>query len=181
MAYDRELVGELNRRVNDARRQKVLAWFRIAAAFDESRRQADQQRASRGEPRQALDIGSLEHWRPTTGRLTQPYHPGHGGIDLGVPVGTPVVAAAAGVVTFAGTQSGYGTHVEVRHGDGAVTTYSHLSAIEVAVGEPVRAGQEIADSGNTGRSTGPHLHFELRPGEGRTADPIAWLRSHGAW
>jgi murein DD-endopeptidase MepM/ murein hydrolase activator NlpD len=94
-----------------------------------------------------------------------------------------VVAAADGVVTFAGEQSGYGTHVEVRHPDGIVTTYSHLSGFGVAVGQPVRAGQQIAASGNTGHSTGPHLHFEVRlPGTGgAVTDPIAWLKTHGAW
>ena len=107
--------------------------------------------------------------------------PGTTGIDIGVPLGTPVLAATDGVVTFAGQQSGYGNHIEVRHPDGVVTTYSHLSRIDVAVGEPVKAGQQIAASGNTGHSTGPHLHFEVRPSEGTFTDPIAWLKAHGAW
>jgi murein DD-endopeptidase MepM/ murein hydrolase activator NlpD len=183
MAYDRPSVAALKQIEVENHRVKVLGWYRVAAQLDASRRRADQQRASRGEPRQALPGAATTgaYWRPTTGTLTQPFHPGHDGIDIGVPIGTPVVAAADGVVSFAGEQSGYGTHVEVRHPDGTVTTYSHLSKIDVAVNERVVAGERIADSGNTGHSTGPHLHFEVHPTEGTKTDPLAWLRAHGAW
>jgi murein DD-endopeptidase MepM/ murein hydrolase activator NlpD len=166
----------------DAQLARVDAWYRAAAALDNSRRRADQQRASRGEPRQALSgPEAARYWRPTTGTLTQTFHPGHDGIDIGVPLGTPVLAAADGVVTFAGEESGYGTHLEVRHADGTITTYSHLSKIDVVVGQAVRAGQQIAESGNTGHSTGPHLHFEVHPTPDTLTDPLAWLKAHGAW
>jgi murein DD-endopeptidase MepM/ murein hydrolase activator NlpD len=183
MAYDRQALADLQRESGQDRRAQMLSWYGAVSKHQDKLRRADQQRASRGEPRQVLqgDLAGDQYWRPTTGTLTQPYHPGHGGIDIGVPEGTPVVAATDGVVTFAGQQSGYGTHVEIRHADGVLTTYSHLSAISVAVGQPVKTGQPIAASGNTGHSTGPHLHFEVRPGEGTTIDPIAWLGSHGAW
>lgn len=183
MAYDRADVIALHGRLAAAQRAKTLDWHRGVSAFEDTRRSADRRRASRGEPRQALTVPmtSGQYWRPTTGPLTQTFHPGHDGIDIGVPVGTPVVAAADGVVTFAGEQSGYGTHVEVRHADGTVTTYSHLSEVDTIVGQKVRAGQQIAQSGNSGHSTGPHLHFEVHPTEGTLTDPIAWLRAHGAW
>jgi murein DD-endopeptidase MepM/ murein hydrolase activator NlpD len=183
MAYDRDAVSDLQRRSGEDHRALMVAWYGALNKHLNELRRADQQRASRGEPRQALfgAVDGNQYWRPTTGTLTQPYHPGHGGIDIGVPEGTPVVAATEGVVTFAGQQSGYGNHIEVRHADGVITTYSHLASVDVAVGERVKTGQRIAGSGNTGHSTGPHLHFEVRPSEGATTDPIAWLGAHGAW
>jgi murein DD-endopeptidase MepM/ murein hydrolase activator NlpD len=96
----------------------------------------------------------------------------HAGTDLRLAYGRDVRAAAAGVVTFAGEQGGYGTSVTVRHSDGLETRYAHLSAMDVQVGDTVSAGQVIARSGNTGRTTGPHLHFEVRQ-HGRPVDPDA--------
>ncbi len=85
----------------------------------------------------------------------------HNGIDIAVPEGTPVKPAAPGVVTFSGCRSGYGNMVIVAHDDGTVTVYAHNSANLVREGEVVAAGSTIALSGSTGRSTGPHLHFEM--------------------
>jgi murein DD-endopeptidase MepM/ murein hydrolase activator NlpD len=183
MAYDRADVLALQIKRGDAQRDKMTAWYQAVDAYQGTRSRADRQRASRGEPRQALGdrVASGQYWRPTTGTLTQPFHPGHDGIDIGVPQGTAVVAAADGIVTFAGEESGYGTHVEVLHAGGVVTTYSHLSHIDVTVGQKVKAGQMIAHSGNTGHSTGPHLHFEVHPTKDTLTDPIAWLKAHGAW
>lgn len=183
MAYDRAPVVALQNRLNDAQRANMATRWQAFHAHQNSVAGADEQRASRGEPRQAVGdrIDAGQYWRPTTGHLTQVFHPGHDGIDIGVPLGTAVVAAADGIVTFTGQQSGYGTHVEVQHADGVVTTYSHLSKIDVVVGQKVKAGQQIAESGNTGHSTGPHLHFEVHPTPGTLTDPIAWLKAHGAW
>lgn len=103
----------------------------------------------------------------------------HAGIDLGVPVGTPVRAARAGKVIYAGPSSGYGLRVDLDHGGGVVTRYAHLSRIDVPLGRDVAAGSTFALSGNTGHSTGPHLHFELRLG-GRAVDPSPYLASAGA-
>lgn len=87
----------------------------------------------------------------------------HKGIDFGVPVGTSIKAAAAGTVTYAGWNSGgYGYLVIISHGNGVQTYYGHCSSIITHVGAQVNAGDLIAKSGNTGRSTGPHLHFEIR-------------------
>ena len=86
----------------------------------------------------------------------------HAGMDIDGERGDLVVAPAKGVVTKAGWQGGYGNMVEVDHGNGLISRYGHLSKINVEVGEPVQRGQLMAFVGSTGRSTGPHLHYELR-------------------
>lgn len=85
----------------------------------------------------------------------------HRGIDFEARVGDPVLAVADGVVSFAGVRSGYGNVIEVDHGNGYVTRYAHNSRLEKQVGDLVRAGQEIAKAGSSGRSTGAHVHFEV--------------------
>ena len=85
----------------------------------------------------------------------------HNGVDIAVPAGTPVKAIAAGRVVQSGPHGGYGNLVSIEHGDGSLSMYGHNSELEVRVGDQVAAGQTIALSGSTGRSTGPHLHFEL--------------------
>jgi murein DD-endopeptidase MepM/ murein hydrolase activator NlpD len=97
-------------------------------------------------------------------------HRFHAGLDLRAAYGQDVRAATEGVVTFAGEQAGYGLVVVVSHGSGLETRYAHLSSAEVAQGERVRAGDVIARSGNSGRTTGPHLHFEVRH-HGQPVDP----------
>jgi len=100
----------------------------------------------------------------------------HKGVDIAAPVGTPVVAAAPGKVITAGwNDGGYGNLVEVQHADGSVTLYGHNSRILVKVGQTVAQGQQIADMGSTGFSTGPHSHFEVHlPGRG-AVNPVAHL------
>ncbi|GAA0926460.1 M23 family metallopeptidase [Streptomyces thermoalcalitolerans] len=102
----------------------------------------------------------------------------HTGIDFPVPYGTTVMAATDGTVR---TQwnSAYGNMMIVTAMDGTETWYCHLSSYQVPSGTTVKAGQPIAFSGNSGNSTGPHLHFEVRPAGGSPIDPLAWLRSHG--
>lgn len=95
----------------------------------------------------------------------------HEGIDYGVPVGTPVKAVAAGRVIFAGAMSGYGNYLCLLHGPALSSCYAHLSRINVAVGAAVTGGQVVARSGNTGNSTGPHLHFEIRRSATPAGDP----------
>jgi murein DD-endopeptidase MepM/ murein hydrolase activator NlpD len=94
----------------------------------------------------------------------------HSGVDLRAAYGTEVPAAAAGDVTFAGDQGGYGTMVVVRHEDGFETRYAHLSSTAVQAGDRVEAGQPLGRVGSTGRSTAPHLHFEVRR-HGQQLDP----------
>ena len=86
----------------------------------------------------------------------------HEGIDFITDVGTPVVAAAGGVVQFAGFHPQYGNMIDIDHGNDLVTRYGHLSKVLVKEGDVLQRGRRIAESGNTGRSTGPHLHFEVR-------------------
>jgi len=104
----------------------------------------------------------------------------HRGIDIAAPTGTPIMAAADGVVEFAGWNSGgFGNLVDVRHPDGSLTRYAHNSRIMVRRGQSVQQGQLIAEMGSTGRSTGPHLHFEIhRRGQG-ALNPIGFLPQGG--
>ncbi len=100
----------------------------------------------------------------------------HTGIDMRGDTGDPVRATAAGKVTIAGNNGGYGKLVEIDHGNGFATRYGHLSAIDVQVGQEVRIGQTIGKIGSTGRSTGPHLHYETRI-DGEAVDPQRFLRA----
>jgi murein DD-endopeptidase MepM/ murein hydrolase activator NlpD len=98
----------------------------------------------------------------------------HAGSDLPMPVGTPVRAFRKGVVVFVGVQRGYGNVVILSHGDDLESVYAHLSEFRVRLAQKVKAGQIIALSGNTGRTTGPHLHFEVRK-DGRPFDSARFL------
>jgi murein DD-endopeptidase MepM/ murein hydrolase activator NlpD len=114
---------------------------------------------------------------PVTGRnISQYYWYGHQAIDVALPEGRPVVASDTGVVTWAGWNVyGYGNLVVVNHCNGYETYYAHLSSIAVVPGQVVYQGGYIAASGNTGRSSGPHLHFEIRYLD-TLLDPLQWLR-----
>ena len=98
----------------------------------------------------------------------------HEGIDIAVPNGTPVVASAAGTVIVAGWTGGYGNLVVIDHGGGIATAYAHNTSVAVGSGQQVAQGQLIAYSGNTGNSTGPHVHFEVRV-NGGAVDPLGYL------
>jgi murein DD-endopeptidase MepM/ murein hydrolase activator NlpD len=118
-------------------------------------------------------------WPLAAPRLTSPFGRRwgrvHEGIDMAAPIGTPVYAAAAGVVIYSGDRvRGYGNMVVVRHNDDLVTVYAHNSVLLSHTGDVVGAGQEIARVGDTGRSTGAHLHFEVRRG-GNPQDPMPFL------
>jgi murein DD-endopeptidase MepM/ murein hydrolase activator NlpD len=99
----------------------------------------------------------------------------HGGIDIANSIGTPILAASDGVVIEAGWSGGYGRLVKLRHYDGTVTLYGHLSRTAVNVGERVMAGDQIATMGSSGDATGPHLHFEVMLGGSNRVNPVAWL------
>ncbi len=100
----------------------------------------------------------------------------HAGTDMAGPVGTPIVAPADGVVTEAGWVSGYGRLIKIRHDFGIETRYGHLSAIKVRKGQRVSRGERIGDMGNSGRSTGPHLHYEIRV-DGKPIDPMIYIKA----
>lgn len=120
---------------------------------------------------------------PTTGVWTSGfgYRWGvlHAGIDIANAIGTPILAAADGVVIAAGPEGGYGNLVKLRHADGTVTLYGHNSSVLVNVGERVMAGDQIAKMGNTGNSTGPHCHFEVHLNGTDRVDPVGWLAKRG--
>lgn len=116
---------------------------------------------------------------PLHGPITSPFGPRrlggfHTGIDIGVGVGTPYHAAASGVVTLAGWDGPYGKCIVIDHGNGVQTRYAHSSALSVHVGDRVSQGQEIGLSGNTGNTTGPHLHFEVII-NGKPVNPLNYL------
>ena len=100
----------------------------------------------------------------------------HAGTDFAAPVGTPVFATADGVVIEAGWSSGYGRLIKIQHEFGIETRFAHLNAIRVEVGQRVSRGERIGDMGNSGRSTGPHLHYEVRVG-GEPVNPMIYIRA----
>lgn len=106
---------------------------------------------------------------PFTGRLVW-----HGGIDFAGKMGTEIKAVASGVVTHAEDRNGYGQLVEINHGNGYKTRYAHCATLKVSIGDIVRKGDVIALMGSTGRSTGPHVHFEVFK-NGRSVDPATYI------
>ena len=118
---------------------------------------------------QRLSSGYGNRTDPFTGKKAF-----HGGLDFPAPSGTTVLSAGAGSVVFVGQRSGYGNVVEIGHGNGIVTRYAHLSAFLVKEGQTVNTGTPIAKVGSTGRSTGPHLHFEVRRDDS-VIDPNSFL------
>ncbi len=134
---------------------------------------------------QALASSSNTSGMPTAGRVTSCYGPRwgtmHQGIDIAAPIGTPIHVPQDGVVLQAGPASGFGQAVYVQHGDGQITLYGHVNQFFVSAGQVVRAGDHIADVGNKGQSTGPHLHFEVHRGGlyASRVNPMPWLQSHG--
>jgi murein DD-endopeptidase MepM/ murein hydrolase activator NlpD len=131
-------------------------------------------------------VSSGSYVQPTSGRVSSCYGRRwgtfHGGVDIAAPIGTPVYAAHSGVVRRAGTATGFGYAVYIRGDDGYVTVYGHVNRYFVQAGERVRAGEQIAEVGNRGQSTGPHLHFEAHPNgvmHGGQVDPVDWLDARG--
>ena len=126
----------------------------------------------RGLPVRASSVtsGFGSRWHPILGGYRF-----HTGLDLGAPMGAAVVATSPGTVVVAGWCGGYGQCVTIDHGGGVLTLYGHLSRIDVAPGQALGQGQSIGLVGSTGRSTGPHLHYEVRL-NGQPVDPSAYLR-----
>lgn len=138
-------------------------------------------------PPAAIDSGTTDMaWPADTRHISQPYGIWsrvsggiHSGVDLAAATGTAIYAADDGIVTHAGCakscKTGYGNYVDIDHGNGIMTRYGHASKVLVSVGEQVRRGQVIMLMGSTGRSTGPHLHFEVRL-NGRYTNPLPYIR-----
>ncbi|MER7396133.1 M23 family metallopeptidase [Streptomyces sp. NPDC000151] len=153
-----------------------------------AKKKAAEKRASRSDARTTLSASGFV--APIAGSyVSTPYKASsglwssgsHTGIDFHAASGTAVHAVGAGTVVEAGWGGAYGNNIVLKMNDGTYTQYGHLSSIGVSVGQRVSANQQIALSGNTGNTTGPHLHFEARTGPeyGSDIDPIAYLRSHG--
>lgn len=155
-------------------------------------RKADDRRASeqKGEDKQRQDSATAQSAptggdfsRPVAGRVTSNFGARSGGTHYGLDVanriGTPIRAAASGTVISAGPASGFGLWVRVRHDDGTITVYGHINKALVDVGQEVSAGELIAEVGNRGQSSGPHLHFEAHSAGGKKLDPGRWLDQRG--
>ena len=177
-----ELVEERASRERQAKQEAEAA--AAAAAAEVARVAAEQaaQAKAAAEAAAAAAAAAPKYARPGVGRLTSGYGNRwgrlHAGVDLASGVGSPVRAAAGGTVLSAQNEGGYGKCIRIKHPDGTVTVYAHLSAFLVGDGEKVSAGQQIAREGNTGQSTGPHLHFEVRVG-GNPVNPREWLAKRG--
>ena len=157
-----------------------------AAAAAAARAAARSQGSGSATTAAASSGGSGPYVKPTSGRTSSCFGSRwgalHGGVDIAAPIGTPIYAAHSGVVARAGTATGFGYAVYIRGDDGAVTVYGHVNQYFVRAGERVVAGELIAEVGNRGQSTGPHLHFEVHPSGamyGGQVDPVPWLRGRG--
>ena len=160
---------EAQRIARDAQRKSVARQRAAAAAV----KKAEAQRKAREKwvmPIKGAVFTSGYGWR--WGRM-------HQGDDFGTPVGTPLASMSTGTVTFAGWEGGYGNKIEIEYWDGTVSVFGHLSQVQVSVGDKVVPGDIVGRSGNTGHSTGPHLHLEIHPGGGGAIDPAPWLHRHG--
>ena len=130
-------------------------------------------------------FGDAVYVQPSEGRFTSGFGArwgrSHNGIDIAGPIGTPIYAFTGGVVEEAGPASGFGQWVVLRHPDGTKTVYGHVNRYFVRVGEEVEAGEQIAEIGNRGFSTGPHLHFEVYDGDDNPLDPRPYLQKRGVF
>ena len=169
--------ARLDEELRKAGERMLAAQGAADAAAAWNARQAQQQ--------QALASASGTSGMPTAGRVTSCYGPRwgtmHQGVDIAAPIGTPIYVPQDGVVLQAGPASGFGQAVYVQHGDGQITLYGHVNQFFVSAGQVVRAGDHIADVGNKGQSTGPHLHFEVHQGGlyASRVNPMPWLQAHG--
>jgi murein DD-endopeptidase MepM/ murein hydrolase activator NlpD len=132
---------------------------------------------------QANLYGDTPYVRPAEGNLTSVFGSrwgtSHQGIDVAGPIGTPIYALTDGVVEEAGPATGFGLWVVLRHNDGTQSVYGHINRMFVDVGDKVEAGEEIAEIGNRGHSTGPHLHLEVWTADGSKINPLTWMRKRG--
>ncbi len=132
---------------------------------------------------EAFLYGETAFVKPTLGHLTSLFGSrwgrAHEGIDIAGAIGTPIYALTDAVVEESGPATGYGMWVVLRHTDGTQSVYGHVNRTFVREGEKVKAGEEIAEIGNRGYSTGPHLHLEIWSSEGTKINPLTWLRKRG--
>jgi len=167
-------------------RNAYQAWLEQKAAEEAAARAAQERARLQAVADAQSDSREAGYVRPAQGTTSSCFGSRwgvtHFGVDIAAPIGTPVYAATAGVVQRAGAATGFGQAVYILGDDGAVTVYGHVNEYYVSAGERVGAGEQIAEVGNRGQSTGPHLHFEVHPGGGLYSgqiDPVPWMRSRG--
>ncbi|GGP58782.1 M23 family metallopeptidase [Saccharothrix coeruleofusca] len=162
---------------------QVLPVAKTVDSAVEAQKLAKSQRISEAREAAEAEARRPKYALPAKGSYTSGYGGRwgemHYGIDIAGPIGTPLYAAADGVVIEAGEASGYGLWVKIQHDDGMVTVYGHMDTYSVRKGQRVQAGQQIARMGNRGFSTGPHLHFEVWDADSRRINPLTWLNSKG--
>ncbi|MBN9111271.1 MAG: M23 family metallopeptidase [Pseudonocardia sp.] len=164
-----DLVASTQQQVDAALARQAAAQQAVAA------KAAEEAQAKAEEAERAVQI--------VTGRVSSGFGMRggvmHAGLDIAAPIGTPIRVPLDGVVISSGPASGFGLWVRVQHADGTITVYGHINRSMVQVGQKVTAGQQIAEVGNRGQSTGPHLHIEVQTPGGQKIDPRGWLNSHG--
>ena len=132
---------------------------------------------------EAFLYGESVYVKPTLGHVTSLFGSrwgtSHQGIDVAGPIGTPIYALTDAVVEEAGPATGFGLWVVLRHTDGTQSVYGHVNRMFVDEGERVKAGEKIAEIGNRGYSTGPHLHLEVWSADGTKINPLTWMRKRG--
>jgi murein DD-endopeptidase MepM/ murein hydrolase activator NlpD len=138
---------------------------------------------SAAQARAAAEAARPDFVKPAEGRFTSGFGArwgsSHRGIDIAGPIGTPIVSVGDGTVIESGPASGFGMWVKVQLEDGTINVYGHVNRSYVEEGQRVRAGEEIAEIGNRGRSTGPHLHFEVWENGENKINPLPWLAERG--
>lgn len=161
-----DMINQLDQRIRDREQQLRLLDTLI------SNRRLEDERFVAGRPITWGWLSSPFGYRsdPFNGKRTW-----HNGVDLAGKEGSDIISVAGGVVTFAGERHGYGNLVEIDHGDGLVTRYAHAKTVEVEIGQVVQKGQAIATMGSTGRSTGPHVHFEVLQ-SGKARNPVKYIQ-----
>ncbi|WFG46921.1 M23 family metallopeptidase [Pseudonocardia alni] len=176
--------------VADTGRARAASAVQAATASVDQVRKAAEERARAAEAARAAGAtGALQSASAggavsiVTGRVTSGFGSRwgtkHMGLDIAAPIGTPIHVPIAGTVISSGPASGFGMWVRVRHADGTVTVYGHINRSLVSVGQKVAAGQQIAEVGNRGQSTGPHLHIEVVDPSGTKINPKPWLDANG--
>lgn len=198
VAQDQGRQQERERVARDKKRKELAEKKAREEAAAKAAAEADAQGTSTGSTEQAAaastgdaatsgdsaEVGSQSWVRPVDGAtFTSPFGPRwgrlHAGQDYAAPIGTPLKSMSSGEIIFAGSMDGYGTTVDIRYWDGTVSRYGHMNSIAVSVGQQVGPGTVVGESGNTGRSTGPHLHVEVHPGGGSPVDPAPWMAERG--
>ncbi|MEU5832966.1 M23 family metallopeptidase [Streptomyces diacarni] len=195
-AYDQALRAEQAKAESEAKEEAAKAKAEAKRKADEAKRKAAAEKAQKEHEAKVRAARAAERAKlnayvlPVEGSyVSTGYQQGggmwssgsHTGIDFHAGMNTPVHSVAAGEVVEAGNGGAYGNNIVIKHKDGTYTQYGHLNSIGVSVGQSVKSGQQIALSGSTGNSSGPHLHFEARSGPeyGSDIDPVAYLRQHG--